>query len=152
MTAATELDARELLAGRLVDGVTQAMEIFGVYLGVELGLYRALAGLGAATEEELAGHAGVAVRYAREWLEQQAVAGYLVCDDWPYEVPRLDAPRTRVPAGAIALAGAFSGVYPRPSPGGWRLVGRTDALMWDAQADPPALLAPGRRVRFEAVG
>lgn len=78
--------------------------------------------------------------------------GYLVCDDWPYEVPRLDAPRTRVPAGAIALAGAFAGVYPRPSPGGWRLIGRTDALMWDAQADPPARLAPGRRVRFEAVG
>jgi KipI family sensor histidine kinase inhibitor len=78
--------------------------------------------------------------------------GYLVCDDWPYEVPRLDAPRTRVPAGAVALAGAFAGVYPRPSPGGWRLIGRTDAVMWDAQADPPALLAPGRRVRFEAVG
>ena len=78
--------------------------------------------------------------------------GYLVCDDWPYEVPRLEAPRTRVPAGAVALAGAFAGVYPRQSPGGWRLIGRTDAVLWDARADPPALLAPGRRVRFEAVG
>ena len=78
--------------------------------------------------------------------------GYLVCDDWPYEVPRLDAPRTRVPAGAVALAGSFAGVYPRPSPGGWRLIGRTEAVLWDAQADPPSLLAPGRRVRFEAVG
>jgi KipI family sensor histidine kinase inhibitor len=76
--------------------------------------------------------------------------GYLVCDDWPYDVPRLDAPRTRVPAGAVALAGAFAGVYPRPSPGGWRLIGRTDVVLWDARADPPALLAPGRRVRFEA--
>ncbi|GAA1766821.1 5-oxoprolinase subunit B family protein [Agromyces humatus] len=76
--------------------------------------------------------------------------GYLVCDDWPYEVPRLDAPRTRVPAGAVALAGAFAGVYPRQSPGGWRLIGRTDAVLWDAQSDPPALLVPGRRVRFEA--
>ena len=76
--------------------------------------------------------------------------GYLVCDDWPFAVPRLDAPRTRVPAGAVALAGAFAGVYPRASPGGWRLIGRTGAALWDAQADPPALLAPGRRVRFEA--
>jgi hypothetical protein len=57
MTAATELDARELLAGRVVDGLTQAMEVFGVYLGVELGLYRVLSELGAATEAELAGHA-----------------------------------------------------------------------------------------------
>jgi KipI family sensor histidine kinase inhibitor len=78
--------------------------------------------------------------------------GYLVSDDWPFEVPRLDAPRTRVPAGAVALAGAFGGVYPRQSPGGWRLIGRTDAVLWDADADPPALLVPGRRVRFEAIG
>lgn len=77
--------------------------------------------------------------------------GYLVSDDWPFEVPRLDAPRTRVPAGAVALAGAFGGVYPRQSPGGWRLIGRTDATLWDSDADPPALLVPGRRVRFEAV-
>ena len=77
MTTSTDLDARELLAGRLVDGLTQAMEIFGVYLGVELGLYRALAASGAATEDELAGRAGIAARYAREWLEQQAVAGFL---------------------------------------------------------------------------
>ena len=78
--------------------------------------------------------------------------GYLVSDDWPFEVPRLDAPRTRVPAGAVALAGAFGGVYPRQSPGGWRLIGRTDAVLWDPDADPPALLVPGRRVRFEAIG
>jgi KipI family sensor histidine kinase inhibitor len=78
--------------------------------------------------------------------------GYLVSDDWPFEVPRLDAPRTRVPAGAVALAGAFGGVYPRQSPGGWRLIGRTDATLWDPDADPPAVLVPGRRVRFEAIG
>ena len=78
--------------------------------------------------------------------------GYLVSDDWPFEVPRLDAPRTRVPAGAVALAGAFGGVYPRSSPGGWRLIGSTTARMWDPDSDEPAVLAPGRRVRFEAVG
>jgi SAM-dependent methyltransferase len=126
MTAATELDARELLAGRVVDGLTQAMEVFGVYLGVELGLYRVLSELGAATEAELAGHAGVAVRYAREWLEQQAVAGYLACDDPAQPAERR---RFRLPAGhaevlvdpdspyhaaplALALAGA-AGVLAR---------------------------------------
>jgi KipI family sensor histidine kinase inhibitor len=77
--------------------------------------------------------------------------GYLVSDDWPFEVPRLDAPRTRVPAGAVAVAGAFGGVYPRQSPGGWRLIGRTDAPLWNPDADPPALLVPGRRVRFVPV-
>lgn len=78
--------------------------------------------------------------------------GYLVSDDWPFEVPRLDAPRTRVPAGSVALAGAFGGVYPRQSPGGWRLIGRTGAELWNPDAQPPAVLVPGRRVRFEAVG
>ena len=96
MTATTDLDARDALAGRLVDGLTQAMETFGVYLGVELGLYRALAELGSADEAELAGHAGVAVRYAREWLEQQAVAGYLACDDPAQPAERR---RFRLPAG-----------------------------------------------------
>lgn len=77
--------------------------------------------------------------------------GYLVSDDWPFQVPRLDAPRTRVPSGSVALAGAFAGAYPRESPGGWRLVGRTDAVLWDAASEPPALFAPARRVRFEPV-
>jgi hypothetical protein len=81
MTTSTDVDAREVLAGRLVDGLTGAMETLGVYLGVELGLYRTLADLGSATEAELAGQAGITTRYAREWLEQQAVAGYLACDD-----------------------------------------------------------------------
>ena len=96
MTTSTDLDARELLAGRLVDGVTQAMEIFGVSLGVELGLYRALAASGEATEDELAGRAGIAARYAREWLEQQAVAGYLACDNPSDPAERR---RFRLPAG-----------------------------------------------------
>lgn len=77
--------------------------------------------------------------------------GYLVSDDWPFVVPRLDAPRPRVPAGSVALAGAYSGAYPRQSPGGWQLIGRSDAPFWDPVATQPALLAPGRRVRFEAV-
>jgi SAM-dependent methyltransferase len=81
MTAHTELDAREALAERLIDDVTSALETLGVYLGLELGLYQALADLGTATQAELAATAGIAPRYAREWLEQQTVAGYLACDD-----------------------------------------------------------------------
>ena len=66
-------------------------------------------------------------------------------------VPRLSSPRTEVPAGAVALAGEFSAVYPRVSPGGWQLIGTTDAPMWDSAADPPALLAPGDKVHYVAV-
>jgi KipI family sensor histidine kinase inhibitor len=64
------------------------------------------------------------------------------------QVPRRETPRTAVAAGSVGLAGEFTGVYPRRSPGGWQLIGRTDAQLWDADRDPPALLAPGTRVRF----
>ena len=63
-------------------------------------------------------------------------------------VPRLDSPRARVPAGSVGLAGSFTGVYPSASPGGWRLIGRTDLSLWEPDRDPPATLAPGTRVRF----
>jgi KipI family sensor histidine kinase inhibitor len=74
--------------------------------------------------------------------------GYLTAPDDPLRVPRRLHPRTEVPAGAVGLAGDFSGIYPRPSPGGWQLIGRTDAVLWDLDRDPPALLRPGVRVRF----
>ena len=77
--------------------------------------------------------------------------GYLVCDDERLSVPRRAEARTRVPAGSVALAGEFTGVYPRSSPGGWRLLGRTKEQIWDLQRDPPGLLRPGVRVRFEEV-
>ena len=67
-------------------------------------------------------------------------------------VPRRPTPRTAVPAGSVALAGSYTGVYPRSSPGGWQIIGRTDAVLWDASRDPPALLSPGARVRFADVG
>lgn len=70
---------------------------------------------------------------------------------WP-SVSRRAEPRTAVPAGAVALAGPFSGVYPRESPGGWQLIGRTELRVWDPDGSPPALLVPGARVRFVAVG
>jgi KipI family sensor histidine kinase inhibitor len=76
--------------------------------------------------------------------------GYLTGLPPRREVPRRDTPRTRVPAGSVALAGPYAGVYPRASPGGWRIVGTTDAVVWDPRRDPPALLSPGTRVRFTA--
>ncbi|MFJ8578903.1 allophanate hydrolase subunit 1 [Micromonospora sp. NPDC093277] len=63
-------------------------------------------------------------------------------------VPRLATPRTRVPAGSVALAGPYAGIYPTASPGGWLLVGRTDLVLFDVHADPPARLTPGTRVRL----
>jgi KipI family sensor histidine kinase inhibitor len=63
-------------------------------------------------------------------------------------VPRRKSPRSRVDAGSVAIAGEFSGIYPRASPGGWQLIGHTSAVVWDSQRKPPALLAPGTRVRF----
>jgi KipI family sensor histidine kinase inhibitor len=66
-------------------------------------------------------------------------------------VPRRPTPRTRVPAGSVALAGAYTGVYPGPSPGGWQLIGRTSLRLWDTDRTPPALLSPGTRVRFVPV-
>ncbi len=80
---------------------------------------------------------------------------YLVGGDSRLEVPRRAEPRTKVPVGAVGLAGEFSGVYPRESPGGWQLIGRTaegQAALWDVDRDPPALLTPGMWVQFRAVG
>lgn len=74
--------------------------------------------------------------------------GYLVGADERLRVPRRSTPRTRVPAGAVALAGEFASVYPRESPGGWQLIGRTSVRPWDIERDPPALMLPGARVRF----
>lgn len=77
--------------------------------------------------------------------------GYLVSGDWPYDIPRLDAPRTRVPAGAVGLAAEFSGAYPRETPGGWRLIGTTTTVLFDQESETPVLLSPGARVLFRAV-
>ncbi|GAB3566338.1 5-oxoprolinase subunit B/C family protein [Spelaeicoccus albus] len=76
---------------------------------------------------------------------------YLAGGDSRLVVPRRDSPRTSVPAGAVGLAGEFSAVYPRASPGGWQLIGHTDERMWNLDRDEPALVRPGDRVRFHAV-
>ncbi|MFJ8084713.1 allophanate hydrolase subunit 1 [Streptomyces sp. NPDC096205] len=78
--------------------------------------------------------------------------GYLTGLPPRYDVPRRATPRTAVPAGAVALAGPYTGVYPRSSPGGWQLIGTTDSVLWDHTRVPAALLSPGARVRFVPVG
>lgn len=74
--------------------------------------------------------------------------GYLSGLPERYHVPRLETPRARVPAGSVAVAGPYAGVYPQSSPGGWRLLGRTDVTLFDPAQVRPALLAPGFVVRF----
>lgn len=76
---------------------------------------------------------------------------YLHRHDNVLDAPRHASPRTSVPAGSVGLAGDFSGIYPRTSPGGWQLIGRTTLPLWDLGQDPPALLQPGMQVQFEAV-
>ena len=79
--------------------------------------------------------------------------GFAYLDGLPTElhVPRRQTPRTRVPAGSVAIAAGFSAVYPSASPGGWHLLGRSDITLFDVDRDPPALLVPGTQVRFVPV-
>ena len=77
---------------------------------------------------------------------------YMTGLDERYHVPRRDEPRTTVPAGSVAVAGHYTGIYPRPSPGGWQLIGTTPVRLWDLDRRPATLLAPGTRVRFVPQG
>ena len=76
---------------------------------------------------------------------------YLLGENHTLDVPRRSSPRTAVPAGSVALGGTFSAVYPRQSPGGWQLIGRTTAVLWDLGRESPALVRPGDTVRYVAV-
>lgn len=76
---------------------------------------------------------------------------YLSPTTHEWSVPRLPAPRPSVPAGSVALADTWSGIYPQASPGGWLLIGRTDARLFDVDRDPPALLRPGGAVCFRSL-
>lgn len=77
---------------------------------------------------------------------------YLVGLPEAYHLPRRPTPRVSVPPGSVAVAGPYTGVYPRSSPGGWHLIGTTDVGLWDLARDEPALLVPGSTVRFTPVG
>ncbi len=135
-----ELDGLHRTEGREV-----TIEV--VYDGADLAEAGQLTGLGA--DGVVAAHTGQ--------LWTAAFGGfapgftYLMGEDTRLEVPRRTSPRTAVPAGAVALGGAFSAVYPRQSPGGWQLIGRTAAVLWDLARESPALVRPGDTVRFLAV-
>ncbi|MEJ6535987.1 MAG: allophanate hydrolase subunit 1 [Mycobacterium sp.] len=118
-----------------------------IYDGADLDDVAALVGMD--TDGVVAAHTGTPWRVAFGGFAPGFA--YLIGGDSRLSVPRRDEPRTRVPAGSVALAGEFSGVYPRESPGGWQLIGRTETALWDIDRPQPALLAPGMWVRFRAV-
>ncbi|HXS73025.1 MAG TPA: 5-oxoprolinase subunit PxpB [Rhodanobacteraceae bacterium] len=110
---------------------------------------------------DIAQHAGLDVYQV---IERHAAREYMVAmlgfaPGFPYllgldralHTPRRLTPRTRVPAGSVAIGGSQTGIYPRELPGGWMLIGRTPLALFDPQRDPPCLLAPGDRVRFRAI-
>ncbi|MCF6473624.1 allophanate hydrolase subunit 1 [Nonomuraea sp. MG754425] len=117
-----------------------------VYDGADLGSVAALAGISAG--EVVSRHTGRELVVG--WLGFAPGFAYLTGLDPVLVTPRLDTPRTSVPAGSVAVAGPYSAVYPAASPGGWRLIGRTTLRVWDVAGDPPSLFRPGTRVRFEA--
>ena len=122
--------------------------VIGVhYDGPDLDLVAETAGLTTAEVVEL--HTGADYRVA--FCGFAPGFAYLTGLPEPLRQPRLDSPRTKVPAGSVGVAGEFTAAYPRATPGGWRLVGRTDAPLFDPRRPTPALLTPGDRVRFEAV-
>jgi KipI family sensor histidine kinase inhibitor len=118
------------------------------YDGADLSLVADLTGL--SVSEIIERHQ--AARYRVGWMGFAPGFGYLTgLDPVLAAVPRLATPRPSVPAGSVAIAGGLAAVYPVSSPGGWRLLGRTQARLWDSRRQPPALLAPGTPVRFRAV-
>jgi KipI family sensor histidine kinase inhibitor len=126
---------------------TEPVEIEVVYDGPDLAEVARLTGLD--EDGVVAAHTGTPWRIAFGGFAPGFA--YLTGGDPQLSVARRDEPRTSVPAGSVGLAGEYSGVYPRSSPGGWQLIGHTDAVLWDADRDPPALLMPGGSVRFRAV-
>ncbi|MDT5058160.1 MAG: hypothetical protein QOF66_6526 [Mycobacterium sp.] len=126
------------------------IQIDVVYDGADLDEVARLTGL--TTEQVVAAHTATPWRVGFGGFAPGFA--YLIGGDGRLEVPRQSEPRTRVPAGSVALAGEFSAVYPRESPGGWQLIGHTSkdtAELWDVDRDPPALLRPGMWVQFRDV-
>jgi KipI family sensor histidine kinase inhibitor len=121
--------------------------VYGGEMGPDLADVAALTGLSEA--DVIARHASSDLRV----LFDGFAPGFAYLGELPVELraPRLDTPRTRTPAGSVALAGAMSGIYPAPLPGGWRVIGRTPITLFDPRRNPPAYLLPGDRVRFAPI-
>lgn len=114
------------------------------YDGADLAAVAAECGLPA--NEVIALHAGAV--YTVAFCGFMPGFSYLIGLPTMLHLPRRSTPRTRVPRGSVAIAAEFTGVYPQESPGGWHLLGRTDAVLWDDAREPAALLPPGATVRF----
>lgn len=138
----------ELTGPAAAEGEVEVVEIPVVYDGEDLDDVARLTGLG--PDAVVAAHTGQTWRVAFGGFAPGF--GYLVGEDDRLHVPRRAESRTRVPRGAVALAGEYAGVYPRESPGGWQLIGRTDTAVFDLDREPAALLRPGVHVRFTDVG
>lgn len=117
------------------------------YDGADLAAVAELSGMRQA--EVIAAHAGGVYRVS--FMGFAPGFGYLEGLPSPLHLPRRETPRTHVPTGAVAIAGPYTAVYPRQSPGGWLLLGSTEIDLFDVSARPPARLRPGMRVRFEPV-
>jgi len=139
---AARLPALELPPAEAVAG--DPVEIPVRYDGQDLPEVAGLTGLD--VEEVVRRH--TAPEYTVAFLGFSPGFPYLVGLDPALEVPRRDTPRTSIPAGSVGLAGGQTGIYPSASPGGWQLIGRTEVTLFDPGRDPPALLAPGGRLRF----
>jgi KipI family sensor histidine kinase inhibitor len=140
-------------ADRPVDSESVTEHVFEVRYGGEGGpdLEPVARELGLAPERVVELHSGA--RYLVAFVGFSPGFGYLIGLPRELEAARLESPRTRVPAGSVAVAGPFSGIYPSATPGGWRLIGRLadpEAGLFDAAAERPARLAAGDRVRFVA--
>ena len=124
--------------------VGPSVDVPVVYDGPDLA--EVAAGWGVTVEEAVRLHAGADYTVAFCGFSP----GFAYLTGLPAELagPRRPSPRPLVPAGAVGLAGSYCGVYPRPSPGGWQLIGRTELRVWDATRADPALLVPGTRVHF----
>ncbi|HSR28114.1 MAG TPA: 5-oxoprolinase subunit PxpB [Actinomycetes bacterium] len=143
---AAGLPGLELPPAGAVAGET--VEIPVSYDGEDLPEVSALTGLEA--DEVVRRH--TAPEYTVAFLGFSPGFPYLVGLDPALEVPRRDTPRTSIPAGSVGLAGNQTGIYPTASPGGWQLIGRTEVTLFEPARDPPALLAPGTRLRFTVAG
>jgi KipI family sensor histidine kinase inhibitor len=134
--------------GEPLDAVDRPETVIPVrYDGDDLQLVAETASLSVPEVIEL--HAGA--RYTVAFCGFAPGFGYLTGLPEPLHQARLDSPRPKVPAGSVGIAGEYSAVYPRSSPGGWRLIGRTDEVLFDPSSEPPSRLLPGDRVRFEPI-